>query len=76
VASGHIHHLDASYIRAAHMAADYILELAMGATMENIEHYAMLHRHHLADVAWKTSQKDIGASATISPSWCEGEGCQ
>jgi len=28
---------------------------------------------HLGDAAWKSSQKQIGASATISPSWCEGK---
>merc|ERR1719401_3027443 len=32
--------------------------------------------YHLVDAAWKTLQKQIGTSATIPPSWCEGEGCQ
>jgi len=32
--------------------------------------------YHKADVAWETLQKQVGASTTISPSWCEGEGCQ
>jgi len=44
VAGGHTPHLDALFIRAARKAADYILELAVGRTMDIFEHYAMLHR--------------------------------
>ena len=45
MASGNTHPLDALFIRAAHKAAVYILELAMGTTMENSQPYAMLHGH-------------------------------
>ena len=45
MANGHTLHLDALFISAAHKAAVYILELAMGTTMENSQPYAMLHGH-------------------------------
>ena len=51
MASGNTPHLDALFIRAAHKAAIYILELAMGTTMESFEPYAMLHTRLLTKIA-------------------------
>ena len=46
--SGHTLHLDASFIRAAHKAVVYILELAMGTTLEDSEPCAMCTGTHNA----------------------------
>jgi len=32
--------------------------------------------YQTVDAAWKTRPKQIGVSATVPPSWYEGEGCQ
>merc|ERR1719401_1056835 len=37
---------------------------------------AKMRHQRLADAAWKSLRKQIGTSATIPPSSCEGEGCQ
>ena len=47
MASGHAPHLDALFIRAAHKTSVCSLELAMGATIECFEPYAMVPRQPL-----------------------------
>jgi len=71
MASGHTLHLDALFIRAAHKAAVYILELAMGTTMEIFEPYAMLHRRPRPLSQSDDLQHPVWW--TILWSWYEGE---